>query len=510
MKNTLKRCFLVCLALFACVLIFTACEEGTLPNNGNSEPEAPETEAHVHAFGEWTVTIEPTCTAKGSQTRVCYCGEDEAEEIAMLEHTPEEISAVDATCTETGLTAGSRCSVCEAILVEQEVVEIVAHTPVTDHAMTPTCTMEGWTEGSHCGVCNAVLVAQTEIAKLAHTWITDPAIEPTCANYGRTEGSHCRYCAKVNVAQIRIDKLPHETEAVEGYAATCTQSGLTNGTKCTVCKNTVIAQQTIPALDHAFNKETNTCIRCPETELPEICSRNDLEAYDGKTNAVILLDKCMTTSNYSEDWTQIIHPDATHVRLVGTEGVIYNLRLVVEKTRAEKLTIELVNVTLKTSQKHPTIEIKDAGDVEIAFYGSTCAVLGRNGDKGANGALLNLSYSGENGDNGYLAIKSAGAVSLKASSSTQVEIRGGNGGNGGNGMDAGLAPQNGGNGGKGGNGTFAIEASSIDVYGNSFTLLGGNGGNGGSGGEGFPFFSDGKTGKNGSSSVATTITPTYH
>ena len=43
-------------------------------------------ETHQHAFGEWTVTTEPTCTEAGVETRTCECGETETREIEALGH----------------------------------------------------------------------------------------------------------------------------------------------------------------------------------------------------------------------------------------------------------------------------------------------------------------------------------------------------------------------------------------------------------------------------------------
>ncbi len=515
MKKALKFALISLLVLVTCTFLFTACGEIDGNQDANSPTEdTPETDPHVHYFSEWIVEKEPTCTEKGARSRNCYCGATEAEEIDMIEHTAEVIPAVDATCTETGLTEGSRCSVCEEILVKQETVEIVEHTPVVDEAVSPSCTSKGYTEGSHCGVCDLVLVEQTEIPMLAHYWITDKAVEPTCSSYGYTEGSHCKFCGKIQVAVASIPKLPHTPVSVEGYEATCTENGLTDGEICTVCNGAVVSQKTIPALGHSFNKETNTCIRCPQTELPEIRSRNDLLAYEGTQNVVILLDKCITTTNTSEYWTLSIKPDATYVRIVGTAGVTYNFNIVVEATRTQSLKIELVNATLKSIVNSPVINIKcDKMPVEIEFYGESCKLIAKNGDKGSNGSITNISMNGNKGENGQCAIQSTGAVSLIVNADS-AEIYGGNGGNGGNGMDGGIAPVDGGNGGHGGNGTYAISASSIDVYGSSNNLIlqGGSGGAGGSGGsKGLGFFlSNGKNGNDGTSSVATTVSPTYH
>ena len=56
---------------------------------------------HEHAFGEWTVTKEATCTEAGSRERVCECGEKEIEVIPALGHdfVNGECSRCDATLT---------------------------------------------------------------------------------------------------------------------------------------------------------------------------------------------------------------------------------------------------------------------------------------------------------------------------------------------------------------------------------------------------------------------------
>lgn len=46
-------------------------------------------------------------------------------------HTEEVLPAVEATCTETGLTEGKRCTECEEIIVAQETVAALGHTTDT-------------------------------------------------------------------------------------------------------------------------------------------------------------------------------------------------------------------------------------------------------------------------------------------------------------------------------------------------------------------------------------------
>lgn len=78
--------------------------------------------SHVHAWSEWTTTIEATCTAEGNQERSCSCGEKETQSIATIAHTEVVDGAVDATCTKEGKTKGKHCSVCNTVIVPQSTI----------------------------------------------------------------------------------------------------------------------------------------------------------------------------------------------------------------------------------------------------------------------------------------------------------------------------------------------------------------------------------------------------
>ena len=128
---------------------------------------------------EKAVTQEATCVLPEISTLYCegnFNGVDYkvektgVETGAALGHTEEIIPAVEATCTENGLTEGKKCSVCEEVLTAQEEVAALGHTEVIDAAVEPTYTTTGLTEGKHCSVCEEVLVAQTEVP--AYAWPT--------------------------------------------------------------------------------------------------------------------------------------------------------------------------------------------------------------------------------------------------------------------------------------------------------------------------------------------------
>ena len=159
-------------------------------------------------------------------------------------------AAVEATCTEIGLTQGWHCSVCGEILEAQEEIPALGHIEVIDEAVEATCTQSGLTEGSHCSRCNEVLTAQEEIPALGHIEVIDEAVEATCTQSGLTEGRHCSRCNEVLTAQEEIPALGHIEVIDAAVTPTCTVTGLTQGRHCSRCNEVLTAQEEIPALGH--------------------------------------------------------------------------------------------------------------------------------------------------------------------------------------------------------------------------------------------------------------------
>ena len=105
--------------------------------------------------------------------------------IATKAHTIEIDQAVEATCTQEGLTEGKHCSVCKKTIVAQKTVPIKQHTLVQDAEIKATCTTDGLTSGWHCSVCNYVSNAQTVREKLGHNY-KKTIVSPTCTSEGYT------------------------------------------------------------------------------------------------------------------------------------------------------------------------------------------------------------------------------------------------------------------------------------------------------------------------------------
>ena len=77
---------------------------------------------HEHSFSEWKVTKVATCNLEGEEKRTCECGEVETQSIAKLQHVEVVDEAVDATCTETGLTEGKHCSGAESYILKRAIL----------------------------------------------------------------------------------------------------------------------------------------------------------------------------------------------------------------------------------------------------------------------------------------------------------------------------------------------------------------------------------------------------
>ena len=186
-----------------------------------------------HSWGSWAVTTPATCTAAGTETRICSrCGETETRPIAALGHDYQTV-VTPPTCTEQGYT-------------------------------THTC--------SRCG--NSYV--DNYVGALGHAWDEGVIIqEPT-----ETEPGLRRYtCTRCGATRDEVIPSPghehHYTAVVT--PPTCTEQGYTTYT-CS-CGDSYVDDY-VPALGHAFGgwtmttpptcegagAETRTCSRCGETE----------------------------------------------------------------------------------------------------------------------------------------------------------------------------------------------------------------------------------------------------
>ena len=233
-------------------------------------------EDHEHTYGSWIMTTYPTCTDKGEEMRVCVqCTKTESREVDELSHQYE--SAVTApTCEEAGYTTYT-CSRGDHSYLSDH-VEALGHDEVTDEAVEATCTETGLTEGKHCERCGEVLVAQTVTDKLGHNYTT-VVTAPTCEEAGYTTYT----CKRGDHSYVsdHVEALGHEEVTDAAVDATCTETGLTEGKHCERCGEVLVAQTVTDKLGHNYTTvvtaptceddgyTTYTCVRCDDSYVDD-------------------------------------------------------------------------------------------------------------------------------------------------------------------------------------------------------------------------------------------------
>ena len=121
----MKRHIFSTLAVFFAMTI-TSCS--LLPDQiskKSSDEETSETSAtesnHKHKYGDWVEVKAPTCTEKGSQERLCECGDKQSKDIDALGHDWDDgVVTTPATCSVPGvMTFHCKRAGCDASKTEE-------------------------------------------------------------------------------------------------------------------------------------------------------------------------------------------------------------------------------------------------------------------------------------------------------------------------------------------------------------------------------------------------------
>lgn len=226
------------------------------------------------------VTVDPTCTKDGSDTRTCQkCGYKEVKVKAATGHNfKEAVNGRVATCTVDGYSAHKKCTVCGEKNSDYTVIAAKGHVleNVTDKAAT--CTKDGVLE-QKCKNCEYV-TSETR-KKTGHSYSDVAAADPTCTEEGHSAYKKCDNCGKVtgktSIAAIGHtyvngqcacglaapdysgptkpnSKCQHPSKSTYTTSPDCTNVGYTVIT-CDDC-HIELDRQIIPAIGH--NNETIT------------------------------------------------------------------------------------------------------------------------------------------------------------------------------------------------------------------------------------------------------------
>ena len=162
-----------------------------------------------HAYGDWVIVNEATCTEEGLRTQTCAnCGDVKKEVIPKVDHTWNEGEvSKQPTCTENGERTFT-CTVCQETKTEvAEDLPAIGHNWSDWEVKDATCTEDGL-KTRHCQNDGCKEVESEVIPATGHTFgewtVTTPA---TC----ETEGQETRTCTDCNETETRVIKaLGHE------------------------------------------------------------------------------------------------------------------------------------------------------------------------------------------------------------------------------------------------------------------------------------------------------------
>ena len=270
-----------------------------------------------HAYGDWVIVKEATCTEEGLRTQTCAnCGDVKKEVLPKVDHTWNEGEvSKQPTCTENGERTFT-CTVCGD--TKTEVITATGHAWSDWEVKTPaTCETEGQEE-RHCTNEGCTEVEFKVIPALGHDLKEEIVKEPTCGTPGlkNVTCTRCDYkeenveipatgehkfgewivtkepsCGNAGEETRTCDVCGHtETRPIDPVAehkwnegivtkeATCTAEGIKTFT-CTVCGDT--KTEVIPALGHDWSDwevKDSTCGQ--EGEKTRHCTRTGCTATE--------------------------------------------------------------------------------------------------------------------------------------------------------------------------------------------------------------------------------------
>lgn len=193
-----------------------------------------------HAWGEWDVENEPTCTKSGNNVRYCeVCNGRQTSSIAKLGHEYTESTVTAPTCTEQGFTTHA-CARCGDTYKDTYTNKIPHNNEMVD--VLPTCTEPGYFKTT-CTMCGAG--GETSYGEALGHEYADTVTAPTCSDAGYTTHT-CGRCGDT-YKDTETEALGHDYHA-KITAPTCTDYGYTTYT-CSRCYTSYETDQTMP-VDH--------------------------------------------------------------------------------------------------------------------------------------------------------------------------------------------------------------------------------------------------------------------
>ena len=199
-----------------------------------------------------TVTVESTCTVKGSTTTTCTrCDYKDVKELPLKDHTAaaERKGVKAATCTAEGYTGDVVCKDCGTVIEAGKTTDKLGHDYKTV-TVESTCTVKGSTTTT-CTRCDYKDVKELPLKDHTAAAERKGVKAATCTAEGYTGDVVCKDCGTVIEAGKTIAKADHTpSDWIIDTPATSTSDG-SKHTECTVC-GTVLETEVIPATGRAY------------------------------------------------------------------------------------------------------------------------------------------------------------------------------------------------------------------------------------------------------------------
>ncbi len=336
---------------------------------------------HIHSYGEWTVSVNATCTADGVCERFCDCGSRQQSSVAAYGHEYVSVVEKPADCNESGYIAYEECKRCgydtvveipslghdfgewttikpascteqgeqfrvclrDASHRETRVIDMLEH-DASEWKLerAATCTDDG-TEYRECTFCSARLETRAvpAVGHISTGWIV--AKSATCTDEGE-EYRECTFCS-ARLETRAVPAVGHiSTDWIVAKPATCTDEG-EEYRECTFC-SVRLETCTLPAAGHDFGQwQQITAPSCSAFgEETRVCSR------DGAHREIRKVDK---TEHIPSDWITERLPDCEADGTRRVECTLCSEELARERIPAlghvfEKLYDEVVHYLLCT------------------------------------------------------------------------------------------------------------------------------------------------------------------
>ena len=233
-------------------------------------PKAPNCEKDGHAFGEWAVVTEATCTETGVEKRDCTnCDHYEEQSIAAKGHS-YEATVTAPTCAEQGYTTHT-CPCGDTYA--DTYVDALGHSYGDWNVTTePTCTQTG-VEKRECANCDHY--EEQSIAANGHSYEAT-VTAPTCTEQGYT--THTCHCGDSYVdSQVNANGHSYGEWNVT-TEPTCTQTGVEKR-ECANCDH--FEEQKVSATGHSYNSVVTspTCTEQGYTTHTCHCGDSYVDSY---------------------------------------------------------------------------------------------------------------------------------------------------------------------------------------------------------------------------------------